>query len=153
MGRFSKKLIMVPFALITAFNVSACKDEKPPTPPEESVAGDPVKGKEIALVCTSCHSFEASAKANQGLGPPLYGVYGREIAGVEGYNYSDALKSLDGVWDETLLETFLKSPQSVAKGSKMVTSGLYKEKQIKDVVAYLKSLEEDTRSKTKPAQP
>jgi cytochrome c len=170
MNRLAYGLLVTPLILTTAFGLSSCKDDdttppdneppviepipepipEPPAPepepPNDPVIGDPVRGRQLSVVCSACHSFEENASPSQKLGPPLYGVYERDVAGVQGYDYSKALTELSGTWDEELLEQFLKSPQSVASGSKMFTSGLSKEQQIKDVVAYLKTLEDDKTS-------
>src|SRR5262249_306391 len=65
-----------------------------PEDPLAAFAGDP--GAEVFRACVACHTLNA----NDGLraGPTLAGVFGRRIATVPGYNFSDALKKLNIVW-------------------------------------------------------
>ena len=71
-----------------------------------------------------------------GVGPHLYGVVGREIAGVEGYSYSDALKAKQGSWDLAALMDWLKAPNTFAPGNKMAMA-LPDEQDRINVIAYL----------------
>jgi cytochrome c len=52
----------------------------------------------------------------------LRGVVGRKVASAGGYDYSDALKRVNGRWDARRLEKWLSDPQSVAPGTKMAFS-------------------------------
>jgi len=67
--------------------------------------------------CAACHSLDASR-----VGPLLRGVVGRKVASVAGYDYSDALKRVNGRWDARRLQMWLQDPQSVAPGAKMAFS-------------------------------
>src|SRR6185436_14655002 len=57
-------------------------------------AGDP--GAEIFRACVACHTLTPD-EGNRA-GPTLAGIFGRRIASLPGYNFSDALKRLDIVW-------------------------------------------------------
>lgn len=52
----------------------------------------------------------------------LRGVVGRKVASVADFEYSDALKRVNGSWDAQRLEMWLRDPQSVAPGTKMAFS-------------------------------
>lgn len=67
--------------------------------------------------CVACHSLDASR-----VGPLLRGVVGRKVASVSGYQYSDALKRVNGRWDNRRLEMWLRDPKSIAPGTKMAFS-------------------------------
>ena len=67
--------------------------------------------------CASCHSYERGEPAQEG--PPLWGVVGRQVASVDGFDYSPALKALGGSWDRTRLDQFLKDPKAMAPGTFM----------------------------------
>ncbi|MFC3118973.1 c-type cytochrome [Jhaorihella thermophila] len=54
------------------------------------------KGKKLFKKCVACHKTEEGANAT---GPYLYGVVGRPVAGVAGFNYSDAMKAHGGRMD------------------------------------------------------
>lgn len=66
--------------------------------------------------CSGCHQPAFGVPA----GPSLVGLMGREIASVPGFSYSPALASLNGAWDETRLNDFLRDPQAFAPGTTMV---------------------------------
>jgi cytochrome c len=67
--------------------------------------------------CASCHSYERGEPAQEG--PPLWGVVGRQVASVDGFGYSPALKALGGSWDRARLDQFLKDPKAMAPGTLM----------------------------------
>ena len=53
-------------------------------------------------------------------GPTLAGIFGRRIATLPGYNFSDALKKLDIVWTpETVAKLFEVGPAAYTPGTKM----------------------------------
>jgi cytochrome c len=101
-------------------------------------AADPAAGEKAARKCAVCHSFEQGGAAK--LGPPLWGVVGRDIASVEGFAYSDALASHEGVWDYDKLGAFLTDPKDWAPGTKMAFAGIRKKDELAAVIAYLRSL-------------
>ena len=87
-------------------------------------AGDPLaayagdRGAEIFRACVACHTFGAEP-ANRA-GPSLEGIFGRRIATLPGYNFSDALKQLDIVWTpETVSRLFEIGPAAYTPGTKM----------------------------------
>ncbi|NTG46437.1 cytochrome C [Agrobacterium sp. 13-626] len=101
--------------------------------------GDAVAGATVFKKCAVCHT--ATAHENH-VGPSLMGVVGRPVATVPDYNYSTAMKAFgaDGkVWDEALLRKYLPSPQFLVKGTKMTFQGLKSDKDIDNIIAYLKS--------------
>ncbi|MGF1501826.1 MAG: c-type cytochrome [Paracoccaceae bacterium] len=73
-------------------------------------------GKRVFNRCRACHQAE---QERNGVGPHLYGVIGREIAGLEDYSYSDALAAKSGVWNLDNLMVWLENPANFAAGNKM----------------------------------
>ena len=67
----------------------------------------------------------------------MKGVFGRTAGTVEGFTYSDAMKSSGIVWGEDTLKTYLADPKAMVPKSKVVFPGLKKEDDIDDVLAYL----------------
>jgi cytochrome c len=98
-------------------------------------------GAQVAKQCEACHNFQEGAGAK--IGPDLYGVVGRKIASVPGFNYSAALKGKTGTWDFDTLNTWLTKPSAFAPGTAMTFAGLSNEKQRADVIDYLDSLAAD----------
>ena len=64
--------------------------------------------------CSGCHSLTVE---EHGIGPHLVGVVGRRIGSVDGYPFSDVLRSLDLAWTPTHLEQFLADPKQFAPGT------------------------------------
>ncbi|MFT4181354.1 MAG: cytochrome c family protein [Rhizobium sp.] len=101
--------------------------------------GDAVAGAAVFKKCAVCHT---ATQPENHVGPSLMGVVGRPVATAPGYNYSPAMKAFgaDGkVWDEALLKKYLPSPQFLVKGTKMTFQGLKSDKDIDNIIAYLKN--------------
>jgi len=96
------------------------------------------RGAQVAKQCLACHNFQEGQGPK--VGPDLYGVVGRPIAAVSGFNYSAALKGKQGTWDFDALNAWLAKPNAFAPGTAMTFAGLANEKQRADVIAYLDSL-------------
>src|SRR5436189_279422 len=87
-----------------------------PEDPLAAYAGDP--GAEVFRACVACHTL--SPDEGNRAGPTLAGVFGRRIATLPGYNFSDALKKLDIVWTpETVAKLFEVGPARYTPGTKM----------------------------------
>lgn len=95
------------------------------------------KGKQLFILCGSCHSNVAVESIK--IGPHLAGIFNRKVAAVEGYNYSSALRKTDFSWDEKQLDKWLTNPASMLPGTKMAFPGLG-ESQRQAIIAYLKTL-------------
>jgi len=87
-------------------------------------AGDPLaayagdRGAEVFRACVACHTLSAE-QANRA-GPTLAGIFGRRIATLPGYNFSEPLKHLDIVWTpETVAKLFEVGPATYTPGTKM----------------------------------
>src|SRR6056297_2839620 len=100
-------------------------------------AADVGNGERLYRRCQACHKLEDGAN---GVGPHLYGVVGRDIAGVDGFNYSDALKGLDGAWTLDQLSAWIKNPREFAPGNRMGFAGLKDEQDRADLMAYLQTI-------------
>ena len=105
----------------------------------EVTKGDPVQGERAARVCSSCHSFDKGGRDL--IGPNLWNIVGKDIASTEGVRYSNALKSIDGVWTVEQLDSFLKDPRKFAPGTTMGI-GAAREETRADIIAYLETLNE-----------
>ncbi|MGB9364541.1 MAG: c-type cytochrome [Xanthobacteraceae bacterium] len=87
-----------------------------PEDPLAAFAGDP--GAEVYRACVACHTV--SPDEGNRAGPTLAGIYGRKIATLPGYNFSEALKKLDIVWTpETVAKLFEVGPAEYTPGTKM----------------------------------
>jgi cytochrome c len=88
-----------------------------PRDPLAPYAGD--HGAEVFRACIACHAL-SSETDEQRAGPTLAGLYGRRIASLPGYRFSDALKAMDIVWTpETVSKLFELGPHTYTPGTKM----------------------------------
>lgn len=94
-------------------------------------------GRRVFARCRSCHTLPEGAPNMTG--PNLWGVFGRQAGGREGYNYSTALKSADFAWDAERLNEWLANPRTFLPGNKMSFAGIPDETDRRDVIAYLKT--------------
>ncbi len=86
--------------------------------------------------CRSCHMLAPGAMDMTG--PNLYGVFGRKSGTKPGYPFSDAMIAHNTVWDFDTLDTYLTSPQTVVKGTKMGFMGIQDAADRRNLIAYLK---------------
>ena len=96
----------------------------------DAAAGEKSFGK-----CKSCHKLDGS----DGVGPHLNGVVGRDIAAVEGFNYSDAMASVEGAWDPEQLNAFIINPKEHVPGTKMAFAGIKSGEERANLIAYLQT--------------
>lgn len=99
--------------------------------------GDVKAGKKVFKKCKACHTVKPGKNKT---GPSLYNILDAQAGGVEGFSYSGAMAGSGLVWDAETLAAFLTKPKDVVPGTKMVFSGLKKESQIADLIAYLASV-------------
>jgi cytochrome c len=84
--------------------------------PLAAYAGD--RGAEVYRACIACHTL--SPDEGNRAGPTLSGIFGRRIASLPGYNFSEALTKLDIVWTpETVSKLFEIGPNAYTPGTKM----------------------------------
>ena len=102
---------------------------------------NPEKGASEAKKCAACHSEEKGGTIK--IGPPLWGVVGRDIASVEGFEYSDALPSKEGQWTYENLFEFIRSPKDWAPGTKMAFAGIKSPEDRADLLVYLRTLADE----------
>ncbi|SLN64653.1 Cytochrome c-552 [Roseovarius gaetbuli] len=100
-------------------------------------AADLEAGKKIFRKCGACHKVE---DGKNGAGPHLYGVVGRDVAGVDGFKYSDALSGIEGEWSADKLGAFITNPRDFAAGNRMSFSGLKDEQDRANLIGYLQSV-------------
>ena len=100
---------------------------------------DPAKGEADAALCKVCHAFDKGAPSP--VGPNLYGVIGRPIASVEGFNYSPALKAKasEGNWDYAQFDAFIHKPMEYAPGTMMAFPGIPEANKRAEVIAWLRT--------------
>ena len=98
--------------------------------------GDPSAGAAVYAQCAACHAVGAGAQSN--VGPALNDIVGRRAGTYAGFRYSSALRKSGLTWDEATLAQYLRAPDKVVPGTKMAFPGIASDKDIADVIAYLK---------------
>jgi cytochrome c len=87
-----------------------------PDDPLAAYAGD--RGAEIYRACIACHTL--TPDGGNRAGPSLAGIFGRKIATLPDYRYSDALQQMNIVWTpETVAKMFEVGPAAYTPGTKM----------------------------------
>ncbi len=105
---------------------------------ELMAAADIGKGSKVFKKCAACHKIADGANAT---GPFLYGVVGRPVASAAGFGYSGAMTEKGGDWTAEALDVFLTKPAADVPGTAMSFSGLKKQADRINVIAYLDSLD------------
>ena len=108
-------------------------------PPFEEVFAnaDAAAGEGEFRPCSACHKLEDGAN---GVGPHLYGVVGRTVDAVAGYEYSGALEQVADVWSPENLNAFLTNPSEYAPGTKMNFRGIADVQDRANLIAYLQTI-------------
>ena len=99
--------------------------------------GDAAKGQKVFKKCKSCHTVDNGGKHK--IGPNLFGVFGRAVASSDFPKYK-GLSAEDGIWDEANLDKWLTNPKKFNGKKTSMAKKLKKEKDRKNVIAYLMTL-------------
>jgi cytochrome c len=102
--------------------------------PDAVQAADGAHGKQVFAACAACHSNKPDA-----IGPSLRGVYGRKSGTPGDFHYSNAMSRANLIWNEDNLRAYIKDPQSKVPGNRMPFGGLQNDKDVDDVIQYLKT--------------
>ena len=92
--------------------------------------------------CAGCHKIEEGKRG--GMGPNLWGIYGKQSGQVEGYRYSKWLKESGIIWDRESLHAWLSNRKTREEyfgkdvfKTKMMWTGIKKEEDMKTILDYL----------------
>src|ERR1700676_601212 len=99
-------------------------------------AGNGVDGQKDFRRDSGCHAIQPG---QNGIGPSLFSVVGRESGAAAGYHYSPAMVAAQIRWDDASLNRFLANPQSVMHGTKMFVA-IPDEHLRQDIIASLDTL-------------
>lgn len=105
-------------------------------------SADPAKGETVFKKCAACHTNDAS-NGNK-VGPGLWNIVNRPIAGHADFKYSAAMTEFAGggsvTWDYEHLSKFLAAPKKYIKGTAMGFAGVKKIEERADLIAYLRTV-------------
>lgn len=93
-------------------------------------------GRRAFARCRACHTVTQGGPDMTG--PNLWGVFGRQAGGRDGYNYSKALQGADFTWDGEQLDRWLANPRTFLPGNKMNFAGVPGDQDRRDLIAWLK---------------
>jgi cytochrome c2 len=100
-----------------------------------TIDGDLERGRKLYLKCRACHSLKENEPHK--IGPNLFKIIGSKAGSMKGYNYSDALSKSEIVWTIENLDLWLEKPYEIIPGNKMVFSGMRKQEDRNDLIAYV----------------
>ncbi len=78
------------------------------------LVGNADRGEQVYEACQDCHLVDKND-----VGPRHRGMFGRKVGSLPDYNYSEALKSANIVWNEETLDKWLTNPQALVPGARM----------------------------------
>lgn len=103
-----------------------------------AAAADIEAGRRSFAKCASCHQVGPSARG--GFAPQLNGIVGRTAAATSDFRYSAAMKNSRIVWTEAKLAAFMRDPGQVVPGTSMRFWGIGDERQVANLLAYMRTL-------------
>lgn len=122
--------------LVLAFSAGAASAE--PIDPNMGGAGNAAHGEILFKQrCSTCHQADRTGK--NGVGPLLWGAYGRTAGKAPGFTYSDGLKTATFTWTPEKLNQWIQKPTSLVPGVKMFLPPVSAPQDRADIIAYLAS--------------
>ena len=91
--------------------------------------------------CYTCHTIDKGG-ANK-VGPNQWNIVGRKKGAHEGFSYSSSLKEKGGEWTYEDLNRMIFKPAAFIKGTKMAFAGIAKEQDRADLIAYLRTMNDN----------
>jgi cytochrome c len=141
------------YAVVSAFLLAAGAAQAQTIDPAMGGAGDAVHGQVLFKArCSICHNPDKAGK--NGVGPALYGAYGRAAtASTNGFAYSAALKASGIVWTPEKLNQWIQRPASLVPGVKMVLPPVTMPQDRADIIAFLKTKSDGATAAAAPDKP
>ena len=103
-----------------------------------AMAQDADAGARVFNQCRACHTINQGGR--NGVGPNLYGVWGRAAGSIEAFRYSAPMRAKAGeglTWTPENLRAYLTDPKAVVPAGSMSFAGIRNEQQLNDLLAYL----------------
>jgi cytochrome c len=131
------------YAAVLIFVLSAGAAKAQAIDPTLAPGGDAAHGEVLFKQrCATCHQADKTGK--NGVGPLLYGAYGRTAGKEPGFTYSPNLKASTFTWTPEKLNQWIQKPASLVPGVKMFLPPVTAPKDRADIIAYLKSRSTNT---------
>lgn len=91
--------------------------------------------------CFTCHTIDKGGPNK--VGPNQWDLVGRKKAAEPGFSYSSAMQAKGGEWTYEDINHMIFKPQAFVKGTKMAFAGLPKAQDRADVIAYLRTMNDN----------
>jgi cytochrome c len=100
------------------------------------------RGHAAFSACAICHSTKDPSAAGYApmVGPSLFGVYGAKAGHVASYDYSQAMREANLIWNDETLDKYIAHPQEVVPKTRMAYVGEANPEKRAAIIAYLKTL-------------
>jgi cytochrome c len=126
------------YAAVLFFVLSAGAAQAQAIDPTLAPGGDAAQGEKLFKQrCGTCHQADKTGK--NGVGPVLYGAYGRTAGKLADFTYSPALKASSFTWTPERLNQWIQKPASLVPGAKMFLPPVTAPKDRADIIAYLRA--------------
>ena len=120
------------FAILVAINADA--------PGQDTVARSAAMEDGQLLFNNACRTCHTLKEGDNRLGPNLHNIIGRKAGSLPSYNYSDAMKGADLVWDRATLDRYISNPDQVVPGNNMKPyGGLASTEERAKIIAFLEA--------------
>jgi cytochrome c len=98
---------------------------------------DAKRGQKLFEECHACHAVERGVN---GVGPSLYGVFGRHAAELDDFRYSPALKKSGITWTPKTLDAYIADPQKAVPANRMPYAGMPEARDRADLILYMQQV-------------
>ncbi|MCU0985439.1 MAG: cytochrome c family protein [Acetobacteraceae bacterium] len=106
-----------------------------------AAAQDAAAGQRVFAQCRACHTVDNGGR--NGVGPNLWGIYGKQAGQREGFRYSANMQELAQgglTWTSENLNTYLRNPKDLVPRGSMAFAGVRNDEQRANLIAYLQTL-------------
>lgn len=130
-------------AAVLIFALGAGAAQAAPIDPALGGPGNATHGQTLFQQrCGVCHQPDPGGK--NGVGPALYGAFGRRAGQAPGFPYSDNLKASGVVWTPEKLNQWIQKPDSLVPNAKMKLAPVSQAQDRADIIAYLQTKSTNT---------
>ena len=98
---------------------------------------DAKHGQKLFEECHACHAVERGVN---GVGPSLYGIFGRRAAELDDFRYSPALKKSGITWTPKSLDAYIADPQKAVPANRMPYAGMPEARDRADLILYMQQV-------------
>ncbi|MCA8890157.1 MAG: c-type cytochrome, partial [Parvularculaceae bacterium] len=103
--------------------------------PGRLAAANLANGGRQFIQCRACHTLEQDGAHLTG--PNLWGIENAKAGSKAGFEFSTAVAESGITWTKEELDAFIKSPNDVIPGSKMIFRGISDDQKRADLLSYL----------------